>query len=124
MFEKIFNVFKKYEATNEEKFKQFHEFHKWLIVNMPHKLKQAYNASGESRINAVLNKPGWSIELTMNDYLWWETQYNSCMLDMKDIDIIKKEMLSALARILETITLDEKDKEIYKIIFENSTESK
>ena len=124
MFDKIFNVFKKYEATNDEKFKQFHEFHKWLIMNMPQKLKQAYNASGKSRINAVLNKPGWSIVLNMNDYLWWETQYNSCLLDMKDIDIIKKEMLTALARILETITLDENDKEIQKIIFEQLEDDK
>lgn len=117
MFEKIFSVFKKYEETNDEKFKQFHEFHKWLIENMPQKLKQEYNSSGERRINAVLNKPGWSIELTISDYLWWEAQYNSCLLDMKDIDIIKKEMLTALARILETISLDENDKEIRKIIF-------
>lgn len=124
MFEKIFNVFKKYEVTNEEKFKQFHEFHKWLIENMPQKLKQAYNSSGESRINAVLNKPNWSIELTITDYLWWEVQYNAYLLDMKDIDIIKKEMLSALARILETITLDENDKEIQKIIFNQIEEIK
>ena len=124
MFEKIFNVFKKYEVTNEEKFKQFHEFHKWLIENMPQKLKQAYNTSGNKRINAVTNKDGWSVELTITDYLWWETQYNSSMLDMKDIDVIKKEMLIALANILETITLDENDKDLQKIIFEQLEEIK
>lgn len=124
MFEKIFNIFKKYEVTNDEKFKQFHEFHKWLIENMPEKLKQAYNNSGNKRINAVTNKDGWSVELSIKDYLWWETQYNSCLLDMKDIDVIKREMLSKLASILGTITLDENDKELYEIIFENFSESK
>lgn len=122
MFEKIFNVFRKYEVTNDEKFKQFHEFHKWLIENMPQKLKQAYNSSGDKRINAVTNKDGWSVELSIKDYLWWEAEYNVCLLDMKDIDIIKKEMLSALAGILETITLDKNDKEIQKIIFEQIEE--
>lgn len=123
MFNKIFNIFKKYEVTNDEKFKQFHEFHKWLIENMPEKLKQAYNSSNQ-RINVATNKDGWTVELSIKDYLWWETQYNSCLLNMKDIDVIKREMLSTLASILETITLDENDKELYKIIFENTPESK
>lgn len=91
---------------------------------MPEKLKQAYNNSGNKRINAVTNKDGWSVELSIKDYLWWETQYNSCLLDMKDIDVIKREMLSKLASILGTITLDENDKELYEIIFENFSESK
>lgn len=117
MFEKIFNVFKKYEVTNNEKFNQFHVFHKWLIENMPEKLKQAYNKSGNKRINAVTNKDGWSVELTITDYLWWETQHAGDLLIFKDIDVIKKEMLIALANIIETITLDENDKDLQKIIF-------
>ncbi|MCQ2210213.1 MAG: hypothetical protein MJZ34_07975 [Paludibacteraceae bacterium] len=117
MFNKIFNVFKKYEETNEEKFQKFHEFHRWLIENMPDKLKQAYNNSGK-RINAVTNKDGWSVELSIKDYLWWETKNEADLLNFKDIDVIKKEMLTALADILDTITLDENDKELYKIVFE------
>ena len=124
MFEKIFNVFKKYEVTNEEKFKQFHEFHKWLIENMPEKLKQAYNKSGNKRINAATNKDGWAVELTITDYLWWETQHAGDLLIFKDIDVIKKEMLIALANILETISLDENDKDLHKIIFEQIEEIK
>lgn len=124
MFEKIFNVFKKYEATNDEKFKQFHEFHKWLIENMPPKLKKAYNNSGNKRINPVTNKDGWSVELSIKDYLWWETQNAGDLLNFNDIDVIKKEMLLALANILETITLDENDKEIQKLIFEQIEEIK
>lgn len=116
MFEKIFNVFKKYEVTNEEKFKQFHEFHKWLIENMSDKLKQAYNNSGK-RINAVTNKDGWKVELTIDDYLWWETQHEADLLVFKNIDVIKKEMLIALSNILHTVTLDGNDKEVQKIIF-------
>lgn len=123
MFEKIFNVFKKYEVTNDEKFKQFHEFHKWLIENMPDKLKKAYNNSGNKRINAITNKE-WSVELSITDYLWWETQHAGDLLNFKDIDVIKKEMLLALANILETITLDENDKEIQKLIFEQIEEIK
>lgn len=123
MFEKIFNVFKKYEVTNDEKFKQFHEFHKWLIENMPDKLKKAYNNSGNKRINVITNKE-WSVELSITDYLWWETQHAGDLLNFKDIDVIKKEMLLALANILETITLDENDKEIQKLIFEQIEEIK
>lgn len=116
MFEKIFNVFKKYEVTNDEKFKQFHEFHKWLIENMPDKLKQAYNNS-KKRINPVTNKDGWSVELSIKDYLWWETQHAGDLLIFKDIDVIKKEMLIALSNILDSITLDGNDKDLQKIIF-------
>lgn len=116
MFEKIFNVFKKYEVTNDEKFKQFHEFHKWLIENMPDKLKQAYNNS-KTRINPVTNKDGWSVELSIKDYLWWETQHAGDLLIFKDIDVIKKEMLIALSNILDSITLDGNDKDLQKIIF-------
>lgn len=123
MFEKIFSVFKKYEATNDEKFKQFHEFHKWLIENMPNKLKQAYNNSGNKRINAVTNKD-LAVELSITDYLWWETQNAGNLLNFKDIDVIKREMLIALANILDTVTLDENDKEIQKIIFEQIEEIK
>lgn len=123
MFDKIFKVFKKYEETNQEKFQKFHEFHKWLIENMPEKLKQAYNNCNQ-RINAVTNKDGWKVELTITDYLWWETKNKADLLTFKDIDVIKKEMLSSLANILETITLDENDKELYEIIFENFSESK
>lgn len=116
MFDKIFNVFNKYETTNDEKFNQFHIFHRWLIENMPEKLKKAYNSG--KRINAVTNKDGWSVALTISDYLWWETQHAGDLLIFKDIDVIKKEMLIALANILETITLDENDKDLHKIIFE------
>lgn len=124
MFKKIFNVFKKYEVTNEEKFKQFHEFHKWLIENMPEKLKQAYNKSGDKRINAVTNKDGWRVELTIKDYLWWETQNAGDLLIFKDIDVIKKEMLIALSNILDSITLDGNDKDLQKIIFDTIEEGK
>lgn len=117
MFDKIFKVFKKYEETNQEKFQKFHEFHRWLIENMTDKLKQAYNNSGK-RINAVTNKDGWTVELSIKDYLWWETKNEADLLNFKDIDVIKKEMLTALADILDTITLDENDKELYKIVFE------
>lgn len=116
MFKKIFNVFKKYEVTNDEKFNQFHEFHKWLIENMPDKLKQAYNNSNQ-RINAVTNKDGWKVELSITDYLWWETQNAGNLLIFKNIDVIKKEMLIALSNILDSITLDGNDKDLLKIIF-------
>lgn len=116
MFDKIFSVFKKYEVTNEEKFKQFHEFHKWLIENMPEKLKHAYNNS-DKRINAVTNKDGWKVVLSIDDYLWWETQHEADLLVFKNIDVIKKEMLMALSNILHTVTLDGNDKEVQKIIF-------
>lgn len=117
MFDKIFGVFKKYAVTNDERFKQFHTFHKWLIENMPEKLKQAYNNSGNNRINAVINKDGWKVELTIADYLWWQTQHEADLLVFKNIDAIKKEMLIALSNLLHTITLDGNDKEIQKIIF-------
>lgn len=117
MFDKIFSVFKKYEVTNEEKFNQFHEFHKWLIENMPDKLKQAYNNSGDKRINAVTNKDGWRVELSIKDYLWWEIQNAGDLLIFKDIDVIKKEMLIALSNILDSINLVGNDKDLQKIIF-------
>lgn len=58
------------------------------------------------------------MELSIKDYLWWETKNEADLLNFKDIDVIKKEMLTALADILDTITLDENDKELYKIVFE------
>lgn len=125
MFEKIFNVFRKYEVTNDEKFKQFHEFHKWLVENMPNKLKQAYNTSSfDNKVRPSTNKE-YCVDITIQDYLWWETVYNAELIDIKDIKTIKKDTLMKLAKILDhSITLDGNDKEIQKIIFEQLEEDK
>lgn len=121
MFDKIFNVFKQYEQTNDEKFKEFHEFHKWLIETMPAKLKQAYNSG--NKITAAKNKR-YEVDLSLQDYLWWETKYEAELLDMKDIKTIKNDMLLSLANIIESINIDECDKEIWNIIFNKLEEVK
>lgn len=121
MFDKIFNVFKQYEQTNDEKFKEFHEFHKWLIETMPAKLKQAYNSG--NKIAAAKNKQ-YEVELSMTDYLWWEAQYEAELIDMKELKTIENDMLLSLVKIIESIKLDEYDKEIWNIIFNKLEEVK
>lgn len=121
MFDKIFNVFKQYEQTNDEKFKEFHEFHKRLIETMPAKLKQAYNSG--KKIEPAKNKQ-YNVELSLTDYLWWETKYEAELLDMKDLKTIENDMLLSLANIIESIKLDEYDKEIWNIIFNKLEEVK
>jgi len=81
--------------SNEEKFMEFHEFHKWLLENIDPLLWNQIGTVNEITMDAS----NYGIAISVADYKWWAEKFTSNPnLQLKPLKEIQKRIF---ARILE-----------------------
>lgn len=101
---KLAEVLKQTAKSNDQKYKEFHEFHKWLIENIDEAVCEEIGT-----VNEVAEGKGLLISLL--DYNWWNEQYlKNKNLKLKPLSEIKRLVYTQMLRTAKTEQLGAPDK--------------
>lgn len=106
------------QKKRDERFKDFHEFHKWLLKTVPIEIQKIMRKN-ERHIctHPSVNFPTMAVDLTVEDYEWWAEEYKqNPLIILKDIKEIQKEVYETLEKLVMSNIVTENTKDLDKAL--------
>lgn len=115
MFDKLINFFKAAEKQNDERFQEFMKTSTEIATKFPPKICKEL---AKKQLHPSTNQPGWSIDYSLKDLVWWKEQYAANYVVMKDMKAFNKEIHQALLDILDKTDYGTPNEEMATILKE------
>ena len=114
MFDTLAKFFNRELKKNDDEFEKYVEFWKYVLNTFP---PQVIKKLQERRFNIETNpNSGRSYVFTFKDILWWKEKMQDKIICLKPIEQHKQEVKDYMLDIVDSMKIDESDKETREFI--------
>ncbi len=114
MFDTLAKFFNRELKKNDDEFDKYVEFWKYVLNTFP---PQVIKELHERRFNIETNPTsGLSYDFTFKDILWWKEKMQDKIICLKPIEQHKQEVKDYMLNIVDSMKIDESDKETREFI--------
>lgn len=114
MFDTLAKFFNRELKKNDDEFDKYVEFWKYVLNTFP---PQVIKKLHERRFNIETNpNSGRSYDFTLKDIFWWKEKMQDVIICLKPIEEHKKEVKDYMLDIVDSMKIDENDKETKEFI--------
>ena len=114
MFDTLAKFFNRELKKNDDEFDKYVEFWKYVLNTFP---PQVIKELHERRFNIETNPTsGRAYDFTFKDILWWKEMMQNKIICLKPIEQHKQEVKDYMLDIVDSMKIDESDKETREFI--------
>lgn len=114
MFDTLAKFFNRKLKKNDDEFEKYVEFWKYVLNTFP---PQVIKKLQERRFNIETNpSSGRSYVFTLKDIFWWKEKMQNNIINLKPIEQHKQEVKDYMLDIVDSMQIDESDKETREFI--------